>query len=89
VHDHCGGLSPFPGAWFELAAHGAAERIKVLRTTRGVGAGPPGTILDDKLTVACGQGAVQILELQRASKQAMKAEAFLRGSPIPCGTRLA
>jgi methionyl-tRNA formyltransferase len=89
VHDHCRGLSPFPGAWFELAAHGAAERIKVLRTTRGVGAGTPGTILDDKLTVACGEGAVQILELQRAGKQAMKAEAFLRGSPIPCGTRLA
>ena len=89
VHDHCRGLSPFPGAWFELPANGAAERIKVLRTTRGVGTGAPGTILDDRLTVACAEGAVQILELQRAGKQAMKAEAFRRGSPIPCGTRLA
>jgi methionyl-tRNA formyltransferase len=89
VHDHCRGLSPFPGAWFEISANGAAERIKVLRTTRGVGTGAPGTILDDRLTVACAEGAVQILELQRAGKQAMKAEAFLRGSPIPCGTRLA
>jgi methionyl-tRNA formyltransferase len=87
VHDHCRGLSPFPGAWFELV--GTRERIKVLRTTRGEGSGLPGTILDDKLTVACGEGAVRILELQRAGKQAMKADAFLRGSPLLAGTRVA
>jgi methionyl-tRNA formyltransferase len=88
VHDHCRGLSPFPGAWFALSGEGAAERVKVLRTTLGKGSGAPGTILDDKLTVACGEGAVQILELQRAGRQAMKAEEFLRGSPLPPGTRL-
>jgi methionyl-tRNA formyltransferase len=89
VHDHCRGLSPFPGAWFELPAKGATERIKVVRTTRGIGTGTPGMILDDKLTVACGEGALQILELQRAGRQVMKVEEFLRGSPIPRGTRLA
>jgi len=86
VHDHCRGLSPFPGAWFELAQ---GSRVKVLRTTRGNGSGSPGTILDDGLTVACAEGALRILELQRAGKQVMTAEEFLRGSPLPAGTRLA
>ncbi|MBO0757113.1 MAG: methionyl-tRNA formyltransferase [Bradyrhizobiaceae bacterium] len=86
VHDHCRGLSPFPGAWFEIA--GTGERIKVLRTTRGEGSGVAGMMLDDRLTVACGEGALRILELQRAGKQAMKAEAFLRGLPLPAGTRV-
>jgi methionyl-tRNA formyltransferase len=58
-----------------------------LRTTRGEGAGAPGTVLDDKLTVACGDGAVRILELQRAGRQAMKADEFLRGTPVAAGTR--
>jgi methionyl-tRNA formyltransferase len=90
VHDHCRGLSPFPGAWFELPDAGKdAIRIKVLRTTRGDGAGPPGTAIDDKLMIACGDGAVRILELQRAGRQPMKAEEFLRGTPLAAGTRLA
>jgi methionyl-tRNA formyltransferase len=89
VHDHCRGLSPFPGAWFELPGAGKeAVRIKVLRTTRGEGAGAPGTVIDDGLTVACGEGAVRILELQRAGRQPMKAEEFLRGTPLAAGTRL-
>ena len=79
MHDHCRGLSPFPGAWFELAESG---RIKVLRTTKGAGEGEPGSVLDDKLTVACGQGSVQIVELQRAGGKPMPAEDFLRGTPI-------
>src|SRR5215470_7901307 len=83
VHDHIRGLSPFPGAWFEHAG----ARIKVLRSTRGEGSGAPGTVLDDRLTVACGEGAVRILELQRAGKQAMKAEEFLRGTPLTPGAR--
>ena len=53
VHDHCRGLSPFPGAWFELVDVG---RVKVLRTTKGAGSGKPGQVLDDQLTVACGDG---------------------------------
>ena len=79
VHDHCRGLSPFPGAWCELAGAG---RVKVLRTTKGVGSGPPGRVLDDKLTIACGEGSVRLLELQRAGKQPMKADEFLRGTPV-------
>jgi methionyl-tRNA formyltransferase len=86
VHDHIRGLSPFPGAWFEIAGEGA--RIKVLRTTKGEGAGVPGTVLDDQLTVACADGAVRILELQRAGRQAMKAGEYLRGTSVAAGTRL-
>jgi methionyl-tRNA formyltransferase len=86
VHNHIRGLSPFPGAWCEIAGEGG--RIKVLRTTKGEGAGAPGTVLDDHLTVACGDGAVHILELQRAGRQAMKADEFLRGSRVAAGTRL-
>jgi methionyl-tRNA formyltransferase len=88
VHDHCRGLSPFPGAWFELPDAGGAARIKVLRTTKGAGSGVPGTVLDEELVVACGEGAVRILELQRAGRQPMKAAEFLRGSSVPVGTRL-
>jgi methionyl-tRNA formyltransferase len=86
VHDHCRGLSPFPGAWFELPGAG---RIKVLRTTQGEGSSTPGTVLDANLTIACGDGAVRILELQRAGGRPMKAEEFLRGTPVAAGTRLA
>jgi methionyl-tRNA formyltransferase len=86
VHDHIRGLSPFPGTWFETADSG---RVKVLRTTRADRSGAPGTVLDDKLTIACGEGAIRLLELQRAGRQAMQAEEFLRGAAIPRGTRLA
>jgi methionyl-tRNA formyltransferase len=79
VHNHCRGLSPFPGAWCELPGAG---RVKILRTTKGIGVGQPGRVLDDKLTIACGTGAVRLLELQRAGKQTMSAEEFLRGMPI-------
>jgi methionyl-tRNA formyltransferase len=85
VHNHIRGLSPAPGAWCELAGEGA--RIKVLRTTKGEGCGSPGTVLDDALTVACADGAVRILELQRAGRQAMKAHEFLRGTPVAAGAR--
>jgi methionyl-tRNA formyltransferase len=79
VHNHCRGLSPFPGAWCELPGAG---RVKILRTTKGIGVGQPGRVLDDKLTIACGTGAVRLLELQRAGKQPMSADEFLRGMPI-------
>jgi methionyl-tRNA formyltransferase len=88
VHDHIRGLSPFPGAWCELVIDGKPTRLKVLRTTLAAGSGPPGTLVDDTLTVACGDGAVRILELQRAGRQAMKAEDFLRGQPLARGTTL-
>ena len=79
VHDHCRGLSPFPGAWSELPGAG---RVKVLRTTKGTGDGPPGRVLDDRLTIACGAGSVRLLELQRAGRQPMPADEFLRGMPV-------
>jgi methionyl-tRNA formyltransferase len=87
VHDHCHGLSPFPGAWFELPG-AQPSRLKVLRTTRGEGSGAPGTVLDDRLTIACGTGAVRLLEVQRAGKHPMKAEDFLRGTKVAMGTML-
>jgi methionyl-tRNA formyltransferase len=79
VHNHCRGLSPFPGAWCELSGAG---RVRILRTTQGVGAGPPGRVLDDKLTIACGRGAVRLVQLQRAGRQPMLADEFLRGTPV-------
>lgn len=90
VHDHIRGLSPFPGAWFRLGVgeSGEGERIKVLRSETVEGSGRAGTTLDDGLAVACGSGAVRLLEVQRQGKGAMDAEAFLRGHPVPAGTLL-
>jgi methionyl-tRNA formyltransferase len=85
VHNHVRGLSPFPGAWCEMPDVG---RVKILRTTKGEGGGLPGTALDDQLTIACGDGAVRIVELQRAGKQPMSVEEFLRGTAVKAGTRL-
>jgi methionyl-tRNA formyltransferase len=85
VHNRCRGLSPFPGAWFDHAG----TRIKVLRSTRGERSGAPGTVLDEQLSIACGDGAVRLTEVQRAGKQPMKAEEFLRGAKLAAGTRLA
>jgi methionyl-tRNA formyltransferase len=84
VHDHIRGLSPFPAAWFEIGA----TRVKALRSTKGEGAGKPGTLLDDRLTVACGDGAVRLTQVQRAGKQPMAAEEFLRGTPLKARTQL-
>jgi methionyl-tRNA formyltransferase len=88
VHDHARGLSPFPGAWFELLVDGKPVRVKVLRTAQGQGGGAPGTVLDNRLTIACREGAIRIVELQRAGARAMAAEEFLRGSPLAPGMRL-
>lgn len=85
VHNHSRGLSPFPGAWFELDG----VRVKTLRTTLAEGSGTPGTTLDDKLTVACGDGAIRLVQIQRAGKQPMEAADFLRGTPVKPGTLLA
>lgn len=84
VHNHIRGLSPFPGAWFELNG----VRVKVLRSTKGEGAGVAGTALDDRLTIACGDGAVRLVQVQRAGKQPMSAEDFLRGTKVEKGTGL-
>ena len=88
VHDKVRGLSPAPGAWFEASHEGRAERVKVLRTRLESGNGPPGTVLDDTLTIACGAGAIQVLEVQRSGRRPMSAADFLRGFPLARGMRL-
>jgi methionyl-tRNA formyltransferase len=79
---HIHGLSPFPGAWCEMPIEDPPVRVKILRCAVAEGAAAPGELLDDHLTIACGQGAIRILELQRAGKAPMKAEEFLRGTPL-------
>ena len=85
VHNHIRGLSPFPGAWFDLPG---GVRVKVLRARESKGEGVPGTVLAG-LTIACGRGAVELLDVQRAGKQPLKAPEFLRGTPVAPGTHLA
>jgi methionyl-tRNA formyltransferase len=86
---HIHGLSPFPGAWCEMASEGQLARVKILRCEMIDRSGAPGDVLDDHLTIACQEGALRILELQRAGKAPMKAEDFLRGTPLKAGVRLA
>jgi methionyl-tRNA formyltransferase len=85
---HIHGLSPFPGAWCEMGIEGEPVRLKILRCELADGLGEAGELLDDRLTVACQQGALRILELQRAGKAPMKAEDFLRGTPLKPPMRL-
>jgi methionyl-tRNA formyltransferase len=88
VHDHIRGLSPHPGAWFQIVRNGKTERVKVQEATREGGHGTPGTLLDDRLTVACSKGAVRLTRVQRAGKKPMVADAFLRGVELPPGSSL-
>ena len=88
VHDYIRGLSPYPGAWLELDINGKRERIKVLRSTLAEGAGPPGTLIDDRLTVACAEGAVSLTQVQRAGRKPMPVDEFLRGVKLRAGTVL-
>jgi methionyl-tRNA formyltransferase len=85
---HIHGLSPFPGAWCEIGIDGEPVRVKILRCELVKGFGAPGDLLDDRLAIACGEGAIRILELQRAGKAPMKAEEFLRGTPLKPPMRL-
>ncbi|QLH69824.1 methionyl-tRNA formyltransferase [Rhodopseudomonas palustris] len=85
---HIHGLSPFPGAWCELPIEGQPVRIKVLRCAIADGRGEPGEVIGDHLTIACGDGAIRVSQLQRAGKQPMTAEEFLRGTPIAKGVRV-
>ena len=81
---HIRGLSPFPGAWCEIGG----ERVKLLMAVPEDGSGAPGTVLDETLLIACGERALRLVTLQRAGKGAMDAATFLRGFPVPKGTRL-
>lgn len=84
VDRHIRGLSPFPGAWTEVEG----QRVKLLASRLGQGCGAPGQVLDDRLTVACGRGAVEVLRLQRAGKAAQGRDEFLRGMPLRKGIKL-
>jgi methionyl-tRNA formyltransferase len=88
VHDMIRGLSPYPGAWFEVGINGKNERIKALRSTLAEVSGAPGVVLDDYLTIACGEGAVRLTEVQRAGKKPMRSDNFLRGAPLRAGAKL-
>ncbi|TPQ32590.1 methionyl-tRNA formyltransferase [Bradyrhizobium guangdongense] len=89
VLHHIHGLSPFPGAWAELADVSENARVKILRCRLAKGAGAPGAVLDEHLTIACGDGAIRIIELQREGKARMQAADFLRGVPLKPPMRLA
>lgn len=89
VHDRIRGFAPFPGTWTEASIGEKPERLKLLRSIPGVGSGAPGEVLDDRLTVACGSGAVQIMQLQRAGGKPLTADEFLHGAKLPKGSILA
>jgi methionyl-tRNA formyltransferase len=88
VHDLIRGLSPRPGAWFEIDVGGGRERVRALRSRLVEISGTPGTVLDGHLTIACGEGAVRLTEVQRAGKRVMSAEEFLRGANLATGAVL-
>lgn len=86
VDCHIRGLSPFPGAWFSVGE----TRVKALLSKTTEGAGPAGEVLraDDELVIACGEGAVELITLQRAGKRAQDVATFLRGFPLKVGEQL-
>ena len=88
THDHIRGLAPFPGAYTMIDLGKGPERVKILRATRTEGVGAPGQILDDALTIACGNGALRLLDLQRAGAKALPLDLFLRGVSLPAGQRI-
>jgi methionyl-tRNA formyltransferase len=90
VHNHIRGLSPVPGAWFELPSAKGGERVKVLRSHLAAGSGAPGAVLSaEPLLIACGEGAVELVALQRAGKRPADAASFARGARLRSGAVLA
>ena len=81
---HVHGRSPFPGAWFDLAG----QRVKLIRVEEAEGTGTAGEVLDDRLAIACRDGAIRPIELQRAGKPKMDLDTFLRGNAVAPGTVL-
>lgn len=89
IDAHIRGLSPSPGAWFEAPSPEGPVRIKALMSrVSGRGSGEPGEVLDGELRIACGDGVVRLLRVQRAGKAAQTPEEMLRGFPLPAGTVL-
>jgi methionyl-tRNA formyltransferase len=89
VHDQVRGLSPFPGAYFTADFGKGSERVKVLRAAPAEGAGAPGSLVGADGTVACREGALRLLQVQRAGKAPMPAGDFLRGVRLEAGAVLA
>jgi methionyl-tRNA formyltransferase len=89
VHNLIRGLSPRPGAWFEVELNGNRERIRALHSILAEGKGRPGTLLDDQFTIACGEGSIRLLQVQRAGKRPMPVAEFRRGAELPVGSALA
>jgi methionyl-tRNA formyltransferase len=89
VDRHIRGLSPFPGAWFEAPSDKGPVRVKALLSKVEDASGAPGTVLDDALLIACGEGSVRLLKAQREGKGVQEAEVFVRGFPLAIGTVLA
>ena len=87
VRSHVHGLSPSPGAHSEIDLGRDKERVKFLRVAAVEGRGLPGTVLDDALTIACGAGAIRIVEAQRAGRTAMSGAEFQRGAQISPGNK--
>jgi len=87
LHNQARGLSPFPGAFFSADFGKGPERVKVLRSATAEGAGAPGTLIDPSGVVACGEGALRLLQVQPAGKQAMGADEFLRGRRLAAGAQ--
>jgi methionyl-tRNA formyltransferase len=88
VHNQIRGLAPWPGSYFEVEHEGRPERLKILRAIRTEGSGAPGTILDDAGAIACGTGAIRLMEVQRAGKRPMPLAELLRGFALVAGTRV-
>ncbi|MFT6658587.1 methionyl-tRNA formyltransferase, partial [Maritalea sp.] len=79
IHNKVRGLSPFPGAWFEVDLNGKQTRVKVIKSALAAGQGVPGTVIDDQLTIATGAGAIALTHVQREGKSMMDADTFIRG----------
>jgi methionyl-tRNA formyltransferase len=79
-------LSPFPGAWFEAPSERGPVRVKVLMSSLSPATGHPGTVLDDELLIACGDGAVRLVSVQREGRGVQDAGTFRRGFALPAGT---
>jgi methionyl-tRNA formyltransferase len=88
VHNHIRGLSPSPGAWCEMQLGQRLERVKILATSLASGTGAAGEVLDQRLTIACGEGAVRLEILQKAGGKPVDATAFLRGATLAPGVIL-
>lgn len=88
VLDHIHGLSPFPGAWCSTRFGDKPQRLKIIKAEAVKAAGSPAQIIDSDFTIACGEGAIRPLIIQREGKAAMPRDEFLRGSPLKPGGRL-